>query len=82
MGAFASGEFLNQALDIFLRLRDGNLRKKPSTAELLNWLMVLREMYPDVDNPIANNPNCVLDSFSSLVKMKEDTDKAKDILKL
>ncbi|MDM8564094.1 MoxR family ATPase [Candidatus Halobeggiatoa sp. HSG11] len=81
LGTFASDEFLNQALEIFLRLRNGNLRKKPSTAELLNWLMVLREMYPDADNPIADNPDCVLDSLSSLVKMKEDTDKAKDILR-
>ena len=81
LGTFASGEFLNQALELFLRLRSGGLRKKPSTAELLNWLMVLREMYPDVDNPLVTHPESGLDTLSALVKKSEDIDKANDILK-
>ncbi|MDM8557683.1 MoxR family ATPase [Candidatus Parabeggiatoa sp. HSG14] len=81
LDTFPNNDFLNKALEIFLQLRqEGRLRKKPSTAELLNWLMVLRDMYPNVDNPIATHPECVLDTLSSLVKMKEDIDKAKDIL--
>ncbi len=28
----------------------------------LNWLMVLRDMYPGVDNPIAAHPGSVLDT--------------------
>ncbi|MDM8560599.1 MoxR family ATPase [Candidatus Parabeggiatoa sp. HSG14] len=81
LDTFPNNDFLNQALEIFLQLRrEGSLRKKPSTAELLNWLMVMRDIYPNVDNPIATHPKCVLDTLSSLVKMKEDIDKAEDIL--
>jgi MoxR-like ATPase len=81
LGAFSNSDFLNQALKIFFQLR-GGLHKKPSTAELLNWLIVLRDKYPNVDNPIAAHPNCVLDTLSSLVKEKEDQKLAPDILNL
>jgi MoxR-like ATPase len=80
LGTFASSDFLNKALALFFQLRDGGLRKKPSTAELLNWLMVMRGMYQDVDNPIAAHPESVLDTLSSLVKMTEDQEKAQRIL--
>ena len=80
LGTFANNEFLNKALEIFLQLREANLRKKPSTAELLNWLMVLRDMYPDVDNPLMAHPESRLDTLSALVKKSEDIDKAKNIL--
>ncbi|HEW98014.1 MAG: MoxR family ATPase [Candidatus Parabeggiatoa sp. nov. 3] len=80
LGTFSSSDFLNQALEVFLRLREGRLRKKPSTAELLNWLMVLREMYPESENPIAAHPESVSDTLSSLVKMAEDQETAQRIL--
>jgi MoxR-like ATPase len=80
LGTFASSDFLSQALAVFFQLRDGGLRKKPSTAELLNWLMVLRDMYPKVDNPIAAHPGSVLDTLSSLVKMADDQDTARHIV--
>jgi len=82
LGTFANHDFLNQALALFSQLRDGNLRKKPSTAELLNWLMVLRKMYSDADNPIAEYPDSVSDTLSSLVKMKEDQERAQHILEI
>lgn len=82
LGTFVNSDFLNQALNVFLRLRgDRGLRKKPSTAELLNWLMVLRDMYPNVDNPIAAHPDSMLDTLSSLVKMAEDQEIAQRIVK-
>jgi len=80
LGTFSSSDFLNQALEVFLRLREGGLRKKPSTAELLNWLMVLRDLYPNVDNPIAEHPESVLDTLSSLVKMAVDQERALEII--
>jgi MoxR-like ATPase len=80
LGTFSSNDFLNKALEVFFQLRNGNLRKKPSTAELLNWLMVLRDIYPDVDNPIAVHPDSVLDTLSSLVKMAEDQETAQRLL--
>jgi len=78
---FNNSDFIKDALEKFCKLRNGGLRKKPSTAELLNWLMVLRDIYPNVDNPIAANPDSVLDTLSSLVKMKEDQETAERILK-
>jgi len=81
LGTFSNSDFVRDALETFFQLRDRGLRKKPSTAELLNWLMVLRDIYPDVDNPIAAHPDSVLDTLSSLVKMKEDQETAERILK-
>jgi len=75
-----NSDFLSSALDVFHQLRDADLRKKPSTAELLNWLIVLRERYKGVDNPIA--PDSVSRTLSSLVKMKEDQETARHIFGL
>jgi len=82
LGSFARGDFLDQALKIFFHLRNSGLRKKPSTAELLNWLMVLRDIYPDEDNPIVAHPECVVDTLSSLVKMAEDQETAQSVIAL
>jgi MoxR-like ATPase len=68
-----SSDFLSDALELFLVLRgEGGLRKKPATAELLNWLSVLRGMFKEVENPIATHPDNVLRTLSSLVKTIED----------
>ena len=84
LGTFAepSSAFLSAALEVFYQLRQGGLRKKPSTAELLNWLIALRERYKDVDNPIATHPESVSRTLSSLVKMADDQKKARQILGL
>jgi len=84
LGTFAepSSAFLSAALNIFFKLRDGGLRKKPSTAELLNWLIALRESDKGVDNPIATHPESVSRTLSSLVKMADDQKKARQILGL
>ncbi|MCP3931391.1 MAG: MoxR family ATPase, partial [Bacteroidetes bacterium] len=81
LGTSLNNDFIRDALDLFLQLQDGGLSKKPSTAELLNWLMVLHDMYLDIDNPIAAHPERVLDTLSSLVKTKKDQEKAEQILK-
>jgi MoxR-like ATPase len=84
LGTFVkpSSEFLSAALKRFYKLRQGGLRKKPSTAELLNWLIALRERYKDVDNPIATHPESVSRTLSSLVKMADDQKTARRILGL
>jgi len=81
LGTFVkqSSDFLVDALDLFDKLRDGGLRKPPSTAELLNWLMVLRDMYKDADNPIVAHPKSVSRTLSSLVKMQADQKTARRI---
>lgn len=72
-------DFVSDALDLFFRLQDGGLRKKPSTAELLDWLMVLRDLYKDADNPLTAHPDSVSRTLNSLVKMQEDQKTAQRI---
>jgi len=79
LGTYVKQEFLTDALAIFFQLRD-NLKKKPSTAELLNWLIVLREKYKDVANPLAKFPESKLTTLSALAKKPEDLATARDIL--
>jgi MoxR-like ATPase len=71
---------LTSALDFFEKLRQRNLRKSPSTAELINWLSVLAR------NGVA--PNQRLDaarpqveaSLSALIKAQEDLEEAKRVV--
>jgi MoxR-like ATPase len=73
--------FLNDALDIFAQLRQASLRKKPATAELLNWLQVLRERFKDEENPLASQPvDRVKETLSSLVKTQEDQERAGQVV--
>jgi MoxR-like ATPase len=74
----ASGDaLLDGALDVFFELRrvTYNLRKRPSTAELLGWLLALRET-GNGQNPFAGSPETVLLSLSVLVKDSQDLEKA------
>lgn len=72
-------KFLGDALALFYKLQESHLRKKPSTAELLNWLLALRGMFKGVDNPFAE-PEQIERTISSLVKTEEDRKAAKRIL--
>jgi MoxR-like ATPase len=73
--------FLDKALDIFDQLRQANLRKKPATAELLNWLQVLRERFKEEENPLATRPaDRVKETLSSLVKTREDQERAGQVV--
>ena len=76
-----SSEFLSDALDFFFRLRQAGLRKQPGTAELLNWLFVLRKMFKEVDNPLIAQPDSILRTLSSLIKTAEDQEPARTVLK-
>ena len=73
-GLSDSDPFLSDALNLFLKLRDDGLglRKKPATAELLGWLIALREVAPDAENPLRSQPELVERTISSLVKTSED----------
>ncbi|MCP4695369.1 MAG: MoxR family ATPase [Gammaproteobacteria bacterium] len=84
LGEFAghSSTFLKDALDLFHTLREpsAGLRKKPATAELLNWLTILREMFKNVENPIAERPDELIRTLSPLVKTQEDKQTAQRIV--
>jgi len=75
-------EFLNDVLQLFTRLRvpSGGLQKKPATAELLGWIIALKETHPDLPNPMRNNDR-LASSLSVLVKNSDDLTQARNILK-
>ena len=71
----ASGSpFLADALELFALLRGPavNLHKQPATAELLDWLIALRTLAPDTDNPLSADPQLALRTLSCLIKTGED----------
>jgi MoxR-like ATPase len=73
--------FINDALDLFFALREapGGLRKNPSTAEMLGWMMALKEMAPDAKNPLAQG-DLALRTLSNLIKTTADQEKARDVV--
>jgi len=79
---FAQSEaFLGNALDFFLQLRDSDLHKPPATAELLNWLSILRsEKFKGIENPLAQHSPDLSESLSVLVKNKDDQERAGKVL--
>jgi MoxR-like ATPase len=83
LGRYAGGssEFLDDALSLFERLRApaAGLRKKPATAELLGWLITLRETGGDAENPLAE-PELPIRTLSTLIKTAEDQQRATQIV--
>ena len=75
-----SSDFIQDALDIFFQLRKSGLRKKPTTSELLGWMIVLQEISGGAENPLVES-ELALQTLSNLIKTAEDQDKAKDIIK-
>jgi MoxR-like ATPase len=78
-----SSRFLDAALDLFFELRkpSSGLRKRPATAELLGWLLVLRDLLPGSDNPLGERPPLALQTLGSLVKTAEDQEKGTQVVK-
>ncbi len=70
-----SGEFVQAAIQLFDELRGEQLglQKKPATAELLNWLIALRQLFPHAVNPLAE-PNALTRTLPVLIKNKDDRD--------
>ena len=65
---------------MFFKLRGGNLRKPPATAELLNWLLILQEMFKGVANPLVQTPESISRTLSALVKTADDHQAAQHVL--
>jgi MoxR-like ATPase len=68
---------LRDVIAFFSRLRqdDLGLRKRPGTAELLNWIAALIDFQCDVAQPIAPQAAVASQSLSTLAKITEDQDK-------
>ena len=83
LGTYVGGTdgFIDDALDLFFALRQapGGLRKNPSTAEMLGWMVALKEMAPDNENPLAQG-DLALRTLSNLIKTTADQEKARDIV--
>lgn len=86
LGRFTGGssQMLDDALDLFftLRRRDSGLHKNPATAELLGWLLVLREMgeREGSENPLRQSSERIASSLNTLVKTAEDQERARTVL--
>ena len=82
-GYFAGGEspLLTDALDFFNTLRSaGSLRKRPATAELIGWLISLRENGAEVGRPLRQVPDITRKCMSALVKSADDQSVAQGVL--
>jgi MoxR-like ATPase len=71
---------LTTAVEFFLKLRTRNLRKIPSTAELINWLSVLAKDGVAQDRPLREYKD-LSRSLSALIKTREDIDDAQGFLR-
>jgi MoxR-like ATPase len=73
---FAPG-FIDAAVDKFLEIRELALKKPPATAELLDWLRILKSMNLDAKNLKTGQAESFAISFSLLAKDNEDLAKLK-----
>lgn len=83
LGSYVADQdvFLKSALDLFyiLRAPQSGLRKKPTTAELLSWILSLHSLGGNLLSTL-NNRGTVFLTLSSLTKTAEDQTKAKQII--
>jgi MoxR-like ATPase len=80
-GEASPARLMREALDFFFSLRElDDLRKRPSTAELLGWLTYLTERGVKPDDALREHAQIVQQSLSALVKSAEDQHIANQIL--
>lgn len=83
LGTYVGGTdgFIDDALNLFFELRNApaGLRKLPSTAEMLGWMLALKNMAPDDENPLAQS-DLALRALSNLIKTTADQEKARDVV--
>ncbi len=83
-GLGAADPLLADAIDLFYRLRhdkrETNLRKQPSTAELLNWLQILMHRGAQPGQSLKLQKELVQQTVSTLVKNTEDRKEAAEFV--
>lgn len=74
------GRLVDDAITVFERLRQDSvgLRKKPSTAELLAWLVALMAVGASADQPLSSDHTRA--TLSALIKAQEDQEVATSLL--
>lgn len=75
-------KFLSEAIDFFVKLRNlsPRLQKRPSTSELLGWIVTLRALTQGSRDPFANK-GAVRQAMSVLVKTETDLERAIEFLR-
>ena len=73
-------EFLDDALYLFSELRN-QLKEKPATAKLLNWLMTLHQMFKGPNTAQYHYPDDLVRTLSTLVTNNDDQEMAQGIFK-
>jgi MoxR-like ATPase len=83
VGQFRGNRLFPEALDLFTNLRspDTGLQKPPATAELLAWLVFLKQRGADLTKPMRNSADLVKDSLVLLVKEFDDRPVAEAVVK-
>ncbi len=78
-----NGRLLEQTVTLFYELRSEtlNLRKKPSTAELLGWMVTLQHRFRDPSASLSSDVQSVLDSLGCVVKDAQDMREASATLR-
>ncbi|MEM7602498.1 MAG: MoxR family ATPase, partial [Verrucomicrobiota bacterium] len=73
--------FLKAVLEVFewIQFNSENIRKKPSTAELIDWVSALRSFIP-AGHSLQDNPEAILRTLGVLVKSKDDLDQAEALV--
>ncbi|MGE0595519.1 MAG: AAA family ATPase [Hyphomonadaceae bacterium] len=75
-GVRSTDPLVGDALDLFQKLRGGDrslsLKKKPSTAELLNWIQMLLHRGVNPGQRLVTQKPLVLQTLSTLVKNSDD----------
>ena len=81
-GLGAENALLKSALDLFYDLRSdaAGLKKKPSTAELINWLQILVHRDAPRDTPLSQSKDLLLQTVATLIKNTDDQPKAKSLI--
>jgi MoxR-like ATPase len=71
---------LDHTVAHFEEIREMGLKKKPATAELLNWMQVLNRMQLDVKNLKPGQAEALAFSYSALAKNREDLEQLREPL--
>lgn len=81
--AVAKGPLGREALAVFQQLRSpgSGIRKPPATAEFVAWLVLLNQRYHlGAETKISDNKDILEQSLGALVKTREDTAAARQVL--
>jgi MoxR-like ATPase len=75
-----SPQFIETAVEHFEEIREWARKKKPATAEFLNWLQILQSLKIDFDDLEDGSYESLILSYSVLAKTNEDLAAIKDRL--